>query len=102
MPIVGAQEMGIDAGKKQKSLGNCPRCGDPLESAHGVVRCTRWGCNFIEGLREFIEGKHIAQAEEESSVERNLANITQEEKEREKKFRATRRTGLLARLGFRK
>lgn len=92
--------MTINAGEK-KDLGNCPRCGSPLTTGYGVVRCSRWACDFIEGLREFVEGKHVARVQEESEVERNLVNITKEEKKREKQFRAGR-TGLLARLGFRR
>jgi uncharacterized Zn finger protein (UPF0148 family) len=91
----------INAGEK-RDLGDCPKCGSPLTNRYGVVRCTKWACDFIEGLREFVEGKHIARVAEESEVERNLVNITKEEQKREKQYRADGRTGLLARLGFRR
>ena len=89
----------IEPGEKRE-LGNCPRCGAALTSGYGVVRCTQWACDFIAGLREFIEGKHIRHTEEESLVERNLVNIEKEEKARDRQFRAKKQLGVLGRLGF--
>jgi len=94
--------MAIDAGEKQEGLGKCPTCGDSLEAGHGVVRCSRWGCDFIEGLREFASGKHLARVKEEADVRENLDDIITEERKREKQLRAKRRPGILGRLGFRR
>ena len=94
--------MTIDAGKKQDGLGACPKCGDPLEAAYGVVRCSRWGCDFIEGLREFASGKHLARVKEEADVKENLDDIIKEERKREKQLVIKGRFGFLARLGFRR
>jgi len=94
--------MTIDAGEKQAGLGTCPRCGEPLVAGHGVVRCSRWGCDFIEGLREFVAGKHLDRVKEEAAVKENLADIIAEEKKREKQLRVKRRFGFLGRLGFKR
>lgn len=82
-PPAPVRATGQVTGGEKRVLGNCPKCGDPLTNRYGVVRCTKWSCDFIEGLKEFVEGKHLARIAEEAAIEQNLANIARAEKRRE-------------------